>query len=201
MSYEALDAAKSQLLQDGLGFPPVPDELIVRFQEFGPWRWGTRKLNAGQMYSFVHFADGAGQRVSVPRNYVALSQGGHGINSYALTYHLVYRPIAIIFQIGWGGAYMDPADGTRSFARYCALSSGLVELAGKIRHGRKSFPGIGLVEYSEQYRISNFRVLETARRADTWPPEEARSRPENIGSEIAFKNAREWLLSLARGRL
>lgn len=40
-------------------------------------------------------------------NYVAVSHAGHGLNSYALNYHLVYGRLALFTQTLWGGVYAD----------------------------------------------------------------------------------------------
>lgn len=47
-------------------------------------------------------------------DYVAVSHAGHGVNSYAINYHLVDGPLAVFAQVGWGGVYSDPvASGAR----------------------------------------------------------------------------------------
>jgi len=42
-----------------------------------------------------------------PRDYIAISHAGHGVNSYAINYHLVDGPLAVFAQVGWGGGYDD----------------------------------------------------------------------------------------------
>ena len=36
-----------------------------------------------------------------------LSHSGHGVNSYAIHYYLVQRPLRMFLQLGWGGVYDD----------------------------------------------------------------------------------------------
>ena len=47
------------------------------------------------------------------REYVAVGHAGHGINSYAMHYFLVYGPVALFAQLPWGGAYMDSTETAR----------------------------------------------------------------------------------------
>jgi hypothetical protein len=46
-------------------------------------------------------------------DYVAVCHAGHGMNSYALNYHLVHGRLAVLMQVGWGGVYTDNADAAR----------------------------------------------------------------------------------------
>jgi hypothetical protein len=154
-----LDDAKRQLQEAGLAFPPVPSKFVRRFRSIGPWHWGSRAVNPLSMYMFAHFAS-KDERVTVPRDYVALCHFGHGVNSYALTYHLVYRPIALIFQIGWGGVYMDSAETAALFDQQCKLSAGLVELADRVRALRGAGTDVGLLEISDLREVSGFAVID-----------------------------------------
>lgn len=45
----------------------------------------------------------------VVADHVTISHGGHGINSYALTWRMAYGPLAMVVQDGWGGVYMGSA--------------------------------------------------------------------------------------------
>jgi hypothetical protein len=64
-------------------------------------------------------------------DYVAISHAGHGINSYGLNYHLVYRQVALFTQDGWGGGYMNPVlsrvDVAATFSRVYELLGCLPE--------------------------------------------------------------------------
>ena len=44
---------------------------------------------------------------SVPDDFVLFAHSGHGINSSAIQYYLVYRPIVVYIQIPFGGVYGD----------------------------------------------------------------------------------------------
>jgi hypothetical protein len=157
-----IESARSQLADAGLVLPPIPEQFRTTFRKFGDWSWGTRELDRLEMYMFRHFAnDRETETRVIPPDYMALSHGGHGSNSYFLTYHLVYRPIAIFFQIGWGGVYMDDAVQARIFNRHCALATQLVELAATCLGSGGNHTKVGLVECSPARSIANFTAIES----------------------------------------
>jgi hypothetical protein len=91
----------------GLLAPPVPEHLAANFVERGRWFFASRKP-PGNMCNVPQFAsEVAAEPVS---DYVAVAHAGHGINSYAISYALVYGPLAVFTQCGWGGVYMDHGD-------------------------------------------------------------------------------------------
>jgi len=56
------------------------------------------------MFESVFIEDILADRVD---DYAAICHAGHGVNSYGINFHLVYRQLAIVMQCGWGGVYMD----------------------------------------------------------------------------------------------
>jgi hypothetical protein len=58
------------------------------------------------MYAFGEYPVEA-MRLGTP-DYVAISHGGHGVNSYFLSYQLILGPLGLFTQIAFGGAYADP---------------------------------------------------------------------------------------------
>lgn len=62
-------------------------------------------------------------------DYVAVSHAGHGVNSYAITYHLVYRELALFAQVGWGGIYMDVRKTTAAVAELFEGCGAMADLA------------------------------------------------------------------------
>jgi hypothetical protein len=38
---------------------------------------------------------------------LAITHGGHGVNSYALAYVVGFEAIGVFTQVPWGGAFMD----------------------------------------------------------------------------------------------
>jgi hypothetical protein len=89
-----------------LPIPPVPISLRPMLRLRGPKCWATRDIVGNEMYSWsMNEADEViGGR---PATYLAVSHAGHGVNSYAITYHLVYRGLALFVQEAWGGGYLD----------------------------------------------------------------------------------------------
>ncbi len=102
------DELVATFTSSGLPVPPVPESLRPALRAPSPWCWTTRDIDPFQMYMFApeYLADVVAGRVP---DYVAVSHAGHGTNSYAINYHLVHGPLAVIMQIGWGGVYTDNA--------------------------------------------------------------------------------------------
>ncbi len=62
-----------------------------------------------------------------------LSHSGRGVNSYAIHYYLVYGPLHMFLQLGWGGVYMD-ADEDAAKIRGCfSLADAIVRAATTVR--------------------------------------------------------------------
>ncbi len=87
----------------GLPVPPIPKSHRGQLERRGEWFWSTRMdINPAAMYLF-EYADEV--RKHEPKDYSAVSHAGHGINSYSINVAIVKRPIAVMFQHSWGGAY------------------------------------------------------------------------------------------------
>jgi hypothetical protein len=100
----------------GLPTPPVPRPLRSELRSPEPWCWTTRDIDPFRMYMFDEaFAeDILANRVP---DYAAVSHAGHGVNSYAINYHLVHGQLAILMQTGWGGVYTDNGEAAERLAR------------------------------------------------------------------------------------
>jgi len=84
---------------------PIPPELAPDVRDRGEWWFGTnRHPNPAGMYLFDPVLKLMTQSTT---DRFAVSHGGHGVNSYALTYLLMWGPLAVATQHGWGGVYMD----------------------------------------------------------------------------------------------
>lgn len=55
----------------------------------------------------------------------ALSHAGHGFNSYGLNVVCSLGPVAVVAQVGWGGAFMDPVRARTEIAQLFGLIDGL----------------------------------------------------------------------------
>ena len=103
-STSGFENAKKLFLQAGLAFPKLPDELAGQLEKRQEWLYSTRNI-AISPYDLQHYVREA-TRGPVD-NYVILSHSGHGVNSYAIQYYLVWNGLRMFLFLGWGGVYMD----------------------------------------------------------------------------------------------
>ena len=102
----------TKFTEAGLPLPPIPAELRARLRTESDWCWSTKPIDGLDMYMFFDL-DHEGRRFLIDvlhdrvEDYAAVSHAGQGINSYAINFHLVHGPLAILMQVGWGGVYMD----------------------------------------------------------------------------------------------
>lgn len=111
-----LEKARHLFQEAGLAFPTLPEELVARLKERDEWVFSTRELKTSPyiLRHYVHEGDDA------PGEYAILSHSGHGVNSYAIQYYLVYGPLRMFLHLGWGGVYMN-ADAAAARIRECFL--------------------------------------------------------------------------------
>ncbi len=107
----------------GLPFPKIPDELAARLKEQDKWLFSTRKITMSP-YNLQHYVD----ELNV-RDYVVLSHSGHGVNSYAVQYYLVYKALRMFLHLGWGGAYMNAQTDATKIHECFSLASEVVSKA------------------------------------------------------------------------
>jgi hypothetical protein len=89
-----------------LPVPPVPVSLRPMLKMRGPKCWDTRDIVGYDMY-FWTMEEAEEILAGRTATYFAVSHSGHGANSYAINYHLVYRGLALFVQEAWGGIYMN----------------------------------------------------------------------------------------------
>jgi hypothetical protein len=99
-----VEKAKRLFQKAGLAFPKIPEELSVRLKERAEWHFSTRKTEEWP-YMLDDYVNDVEK--SSDEDYVVLSHSGHGVNSYAIQYYLVYCPLRMFLFLGWGGVYMD----------------------------------------------------------------------------------------------
>lgn len=174
----------------GLPLPPVPAELATRLAHHNDWFWSTRDMNQGALYDPGLTVDEASTPVE---NYLAIGQTGHGVNSWFLTYQLVYGPLALFAQVPWGAVSDRESDVEELSAQYAALQ-GLIDLAAR----------------SDLHRANSLRLIvlaSTVKGIDvcTWVKLDGRPRPElqewprNNGSATALPRAAAELGRLSSG--
>jgi len=118
---------KALFIKNGLILPPIPIKLLNKFTKIDEW-WYSTILDESSDYNPYNF----GQYVerltkSIPSNFVLIAHSGHGVNSYALQYCLVLRPLIVHIQIAYGGIYGN-RDEEKAYANKCfALCNDLLD--------------------------------------------------------------------------
>ena len=115
--------------------PPVPSGLAPKLRQQQRWVFTTRRIDPLAMYMHgPYVAEAVAEPVD---DYIAISHAGHGVNSYAINYHLVHGPLAVFAQTAWGGVYQDRA---RSSAAVCEQLDKCDELLSAVEGSRDSLP-------------------------------------------------------------
>ena len=111
----------------GLAMPYVPKPLTARMARLDTWCWSSRP-NDAELRMADYLLESVDELTGAVEDHVTISHGGHGINSYALTWRMAFGPFAFVVQDAWGGAYGGPADNGR-LARSFAHMSEIVRRA------------------------------------------------------------------------
>jgi len=115
-----------RLFQDaGLAFPSIPEELARRLKEIGEWCFATRRIKVDPYLLRDYVMDTGRTR----GDYILLAHSGHGVNSYAIQYYLVYRCLRMFLHLGWGGAHMDNGKERAKIRECFELADQLVQQA------------------------------------------------------------------------
>ncbi|HEV3142525.1 MAG TPA: hypothetical protein VGZ47_01420 [Gemmataceae bacterium] len=125
-----IEKARHLFQEAGLAFPTIPQGLAAGLKEQGKWLFSTRELKMSpyNLHYYVHEGDGA------PGEYTVLCHSGHGVNSYAIQYYLLYGPLRMFLHLGWGGVYMD-AEAAASKIRECfSLADKIAPAAISVAH-------------------------------------------------------------------
>lgn len=131
----------------------MPESLEQGLRQVGPadgWCWSTREIEPIEMYLFRRYPR---QAMRAPiKDYVAVSHAGHGVNSFSINYHLVYGPLALFAQSGWGGVYMDPEQSTARVNEQLSQCAELVALVDDLKDSVVLFPG-RLIALESTFRV------------------------------------------------
>jgi hypothetical protein len=122
----ALDAARALFTNASLPFPNIPAEFVPDVREVGKWQFEAN-APTGHPYNMHKYVRAA--RGSRLKDYLVLAHAGHGVNSYAIHYFQVQRPLCVFLQIGWGGVYMDTGGSAEPLKRCFELTARLTEVA------------------------------------------------------------------------
>jgi hypothetical protein len=126
------DSEKARRLfqEAGLAFPTIPTELAERLKERGEWLFSTRELTMSP-YNLQHYIDEV--EGATVKDYAVLCHSGHGVNSYAIQYYLVYRYLRMFLHLRWGGVYTDEHAAASKIRECFSLGDRIVAVALKLR--------------------------------------------------------------------
>ena len=102
-----IEKALQLFRESGLGFPTIPDKLATRLKERGKWLFSAREIEVSP-YDLQHYVREINE--THVEDYAVLSHAGHGVNSYAIQYYVVYGALRMFLHLGWGGVYMDATE-------------------------------------------------------------------------------------------
>lgn len=102
---DTLKEMRATLSEANLPMPFVPEQLHDEMHAVRRWCWATRDVEPFDMYYFDRYLVEA--VVAGPDDYLAFCHAGHGINSYAITYQVLFGRVALFAQAPWGGGDMD----------------------------------------------------------------------------------------------
>ena len=103
-SFAGVDECRALLRTVGIDMPTIPPELAPAFQKRVKWMFSSTSLELVPYTLDVCIRDVLD---ADPPDLALCAHQGHGINSYAMHYVLVRRPLFLFTQIGFGGVYMD----------------------------------------------------------------------------------------------
>ncbi len=130
------EAARQLFQTENLPLPYIPATLEPDLREISPWVYGTR-ADTPTLYDFNWFVEEVQTRPVA--DYVLFGHAGHGINSWAMHYFLVWGGLALFIQSAWGGAYMDKAESTQTYTTRLAQSEMLFQAVQKA-HQQEHLP-------------------------------------------------------------
>lgn len=132
-----IEKAKQLFIKAKLAFPKIPEDLAEGLEEKERWLFSTREIEMSP-YNLQHYTDEVDE--SHIDNYAILSHSGHGVNSYAIQYYLVYGSLEMFLHIGWGGMYMDPEKAAATIQKCFSLADKIlleVQASKKLKAGIK----------------------------------------------------------------
>lgn len=131
-SVNPLEEMQAQFTKEGIPLPFVPPVFEPEFRSIAPWTYGTRSSLPSALYDISAFVEEAEE--SPAEEYLLIGHDGHGVNSYAIHYYLVYGPVALFFQVAWGGAYTDREKSAKLISQLFERLKNILELAEKCRN-------------------------------------------------------------------
>ena len=134
------------LAHASLKIPVVPLVIAQDVRKFDVWQWATQATpTAMGDYHPGHFEY---LRGPVPDQF-ALSNGGHGANSYSLNIRLAVGDVAMLAQTHWGGAYTGAPPSTPQWLAMCEVAERLTRFADTTWNPRRWNRRSWLVTFSD----------------------------------------------------
>ena len=99
-----IEKARQLFRKSKVAFPTLPDTLAARLKELDKWLFSTREIQVSP-YDLQHYVLEVNE--THVEDYAVLSHSGHGANSYAIQYYVVYGALRMFLHLGWGGVYMN----------------------------------------------------------------------------------------------
>lgn len=122
-----LDEARTLFLKQGLAFPSLPPELASSLRKHRDWLYSTRPIEMSP-YNMDYYV-----REHYPGDYAVLAHDGHGVNSWAIQYFLVFRDLRMFLSLSWGGAYMDNDRAVQTIRECFALADRITAIVAEKR--------------------------------------------------------------------
>ncbi|MBM4147273.1 MAG: hypothetical protein FJ240_13545 [Nitrospira sp.] len=115
--------ARKLFKESGLAFPKIPKELAQRLKQQREWLFSTRKINIPpyNLDYYIHELD-----IRDVKDYAIVAHSGHGVNSYAIQYYLLYGDLRMLLHLGWGGVYMDAKETTAKICQCFSLADEII---------------------------------------------------------------------------
>jgi len=136
---EGLAEARRTFEHAGLPLPPVPERFASALRKTAEWCFSTREIEPMRMYMFDRCLYDALAEQS--QDYLAFCHAGHGVNSYALNYHLIDGPLVLVVQAPYGGVYMTDED-TRKAIEQLQRCGALIDAVERAKaRGLSAHPG------------------------------------------------------------
>lgn len=115
-----------EVLRDaGIGAPAPLALLLDGAEQVEDWYWSTDPALTSRGEEYL-MSDREWLLEPVPDQLV-ISQGGHGVNSHALTVRLAVGRVAVHAQVAYGGAFTDPAEAAGAVTRLLHDCAALVD--------------------------------------------------------------------------
>lgn len=166
-SISGVERAKAVIGEAGLAFPTIPGDLEGQLREVSEWCFSTRlfRLSPYALHRYVEEA-----RAGVVAEYALLAHDGHGINSYAIHYYLVWRSLNLFLQLPWGGVYDDSKANKADIRKCFGIADRLVRRVERGAQTSATLTVVGSGFYGSSWSVEDGRPSSECDSASSVPP-------------------------------